>query len=114
LCGKPFDTSLRFDPSIHLSALERNVSKIEEKVGLWGVKYDAFEAAITRYGYTGRLTDTTLAEIKDEINLNVDVLSDPLNEIHFYYQADVGFEKGNYETNKILLLGFLMCYQDNP
>jgi hypothetical protein len=97
-----------------LSSLERLVNNREEKIGLWGVRYDVFEAAITRYGYRGRLTDVTLAEVKDEINLNPDLLVDPISEVHFYYQAEVGFEKGNYETNKILLLGFLMCSQDNP
>ena len=77
------------------------------------VDYRDFERCLKRFGYTGRLTDNLLTEIQDDIHLRAGELRDNTSATHYYYQADHAFEKGNYDTQKLLVLGLLMCGKCN-
>jgi hypothetical protein len=78
------------------------------------VAFEIFETCIKRYGYTGRLNDHIFEEIGHDIHLNAKELTDRNSIIHFYYQADHAFDHGNYNTQKILLLGVLLsCHRNN-
>lgn len=50
-----------------------------------------------------------MAEIKNDIHLEHDELRDTHSLTHFYYQAPFGFDHGNYHTEFMLMLGFLLC-----
>ena len=63
-------------PIFPLSAIEQRVLAKEREVGLQAVNYEVYEAAIKRYGYTGRVQDAALIEVKDDINLSVKQLDD--------------------------------------
>jgi hypothetical protein len=84
LCGglNLLDT---WEPAIPLSEVERKIVDRELKLRLHQVRFDSFEFAIKRYGYTGELTDSIFAEISEEINLNHKELTDRNSIIHFYY-----------------------------
>lgn len=75
--------------------------------------FETFETCIKRYGYTGRLNDSIFEEISSEIHLTAGELPDRNSIIHFYYQAEHGFDHGVYKTQKILLLGALLCCHRN-
>lgn len=63
-------------PDFALSATEQKVLAQEKNTGLQAVDYQVFEAAIKRYGYTGRVQDTSLIEVQDDINLSAKQLDD--------------------------------------
>jgi hypothetical protein len=109
LCRGGEDLGTGWEPSIPLSSVEREILKREMDLRLYNVKYENFERNIKRFGYTGRLTDTTLTEIKDSIHLEVDDLKDRNAITHFYYQDDHTFDHGNYATRHLLCMGFLLC-----
>jgi hypothetical protein len=67
LCGPAIEAGEGWEPTIPLSAIERIVVEREMELKLCMVKYEVYERAIKRYGWTGRLTDATLSEIKDDI-----------------------------------------------
>lgn len=73
------------------------------------MRFETYENAIKRYGYTGRINDQILNEVASEIHLNPKDLTDRATVSHFYYQADHSFNHGNYDSQKILLLGLLLC-----
>ena len=79
------------------------------KLKLGHVSYEAYERGVKRYGYTGRLTDQTLREVKTELHLNPEELRDRDSLTHFYYQSEQAFDHGNYHTQQLLVLGFLLC-----
>lgn len=71
--------------------------------------------AIKRYGYLGRLQDNLLMEVSNLIKIkNFDKVQDTNQIMHYYYQGEHCFHQGNYDTKKILLLGFLLAkHKDN-
>lgn len=96
-----------------MSQKERKIIDRELKMHLYTVRYDTFERAVKRYGYTGRLTDTMFLEVQDIIRVSVDDLKDRNSITHFYFQNNFGFDHGNYDTQKVLLIGFLHCVHLN-
>ena len=48
---------------------------MERQTGLAAVLYSNAETSIKRYGYTGKLNDTTLGEIASELNVRTKDLS---------------------------------------
>lgn len=67
LCTSVEDTGAPWEPSTPVSALERDIIDREVQLRLCNVKFEIFERTIKRFGYTGKLTDATLTEIKNEI-----------------------------------------------
>ena len=109
MCGPAEDMEDAWAPAIPLSELERSVLDRELQLGLHRVRFEEFERAIMRYGYTGRLTDQMLTEIKGDIHLQAEDLTNRNAITHFYFQDEHAFDHGNYLPHKILLLGFLLC-----
>ncbi len=73
------------------------------------VKFEDYERAVKRFGYTGRLNDDLLTEIGQDINLKPKDLLDADALAHYYYQSEHCFDHGNYDTAEVLHLGFLLC-----
>jgi len=88
----------RWEPAFPLSLVERKVVDREVKMHLHSVRYDVFERCIKRYGYTGRITDRVFDEVADEVKIHNEELKDRNNVIHYYFQNDVVFDHGNYDT----------------
>ena len=114
MCGGGGAGLPEWEPNFPVSAVERKVVDRELKIKLEGVAFDTFEYAIKRYGYIGQVTDTSLSEVSDMINLRADDLPDRNSVVHYYYQAEHGFDHGNYKTQVILVLGFLLCAHKSP
>lgn len=80
------------------------------KLGLSRIYYETYEAAVKRYGYTGKIQDEAISEISKEINLDYKTMTTDRNSpSHLYYQSKFIFDHGNYDANKLLILGFLLC-----
>ena len=58
LCGTPLSLLEKFEPAFPLSEKERKITDREAKMRLHTVRYETFERAMKRYGYTGRITDS--------------------------------------------------------
>lgn len=80
---------------------------------LYKVNFDYFETSLKRNGHIGRHRDCTLKIIKKEINFSPERVADRNDIHHFYYRNDFVFDQGNYNTQKILLLAFLMCHHES-
>lgn len=64
MCGPSDDLGgIEWEPKDTLSAVARTVIDREIQLKLSTVRFDIFERSIKRFGYTGSVTDTTLAEI---------------------------------------------------
>jgi hypothetical protein len=99
LCQTPENASgIDWEPNDPLSSVASIVVDREKHLKLFTVRFDAFERNIKRFGYTGRLTDTTLAEIQKDIHLKVDEIRDNNSITHFYWQSEHAFDHGNYNT----------------
>ena len=87
----------------------------EIQLGLNKVYFERYENAIKRYGYTGVVRDQGFEEISREINLDyADFQKDKHSAHYLYYKNEFIVDHGNYDTNKLLLLGFLLCsHQDS-
>ena len=109
LCGPMEEAGEPWTPTIPLSDLERTLIDRELQLGLSACNFDTFERCIKRFGYTGRVTDTTLEEVRSEIHVKTEDLTNRNEITHFYFQDDRVFDHGNYNPDKLLVLGFLLC-----
>ena len=79
--------------------MERSVLDRELNLGLSKVYFETFEAAVKRYGYTGKLNDEGMNEIAKEINLDFDDMQNDRNSAaHHYYKSKFIFDHGNYDA----------------
>jgi len=70
-----------------MSSFERQLFNKEKQLGLKGVKYEHYEIAIKRYGYTGRMTEETLKEIAPIINIQPSSLDDEFSRAHKMFKS---------------------------
>ena len=96
------------DPYYGLSAVEHKIVDREKKLNLYSVRFENFERAVMRFGFVGRLSDHTLAEIAPDINLNLDEVFESYTIHHFYLQNNEIFKEGFYDPKKLMLLGYLL------
>ena len=76
-----------WQPEHPVSPTERTIIDRELRLGLYSIRYEDFERAIVKYGYTGRLTDQIFEHIAPDINMEVGSLTDKQSAFHYYYQS---------------------------
>ena len=90
--------------------MEKQLHARELQLGLSSVPYPLYEAAIKRYGYVGQVRDETLLEVAGDIHLNYSKLNDAHTSVNHFYRASRCFDHGNYNSEYLLVLGFLLAH----
>ncbi|CDW81929.1 UNKNOWN [Stylonychia lemnae] len=80
---------------------------------LKGVKYEHYEIAIKRYGYTGRITEEPLKEIAPIINISPSALDDEFSRASKIFKSQKAFYQGTYKVEYLQILGYLFCYHES-
>jgi len=76
-----------------------------------GTRFGQFESCIKRYAWVGgTFTDVAIKEIENETGIKFDDLEDESSFAHHAFRHSKVFDHGNYNSEDILLLGFLSCY----
>lgn len=55
-----------------------------------------------------------MEEIASVINLDFSDLQSRNTTSYFFYKSPLIFDKGNYFTDKLLILGFILCRHQTP
>ena len=94
--------------------MEHIVLHREKKMQLNTVKYENFERSVQRFGYVGKLTDSTLKEISEEIRISdMKDIHDRNEYPYFYYHSQKVFDHGNYDSRRLLMMGFVLTSHPN-
>lgn len=98
-----------------LPDVETKILFQEKSLGLGEVYYEKFIYAIKRYSYKGSpLQENMMSEISKEINLDFSKISstakDKTNLLYQTYKHPFFFEKGSFNVENLLCLGYLHCH----
>ncbi|CDW79480.1 UNKNOWN [Stylonychia lemnae] len=96
-----------------MSEIELQLSEREWKLNLCKVKYSEYERAIQRFGYTGHIQDQSLQELQDVINFDLGKAKNRNDIYHYYYQSPYIFNKGDYKSRQLLLMGYILTSHES-